>query len=159
MADRLSRFEAIVRIAHGFSDREVVDVTQLHPFELREIYPNFPPNVHKLFDDGHYAQATFEAFKFIDNFVKKHSKNTESGYKLMMAAFDKSKPNWIKLTPAVTTSESDEQEGYRFIFAGAMTGIRNPRGHEALVDDVDTCLDHLSFASMLMRRLEAAGYT
>ena len=159
MADRLKRFESIVRIAHGFSDREPVDSTSFHAFEQREIYPKFPPKVRKLFDDGHYAQATFEAFKFVDKFVQRHSKLSESGYKLMMAAFDKAKPTWIKLTPAVTTSEIDEQDGYRFIFAGAMTGIRNPRGHDMINDDIDTCLDHLGFASMLMRRLEAAGYT
>jgi len=160
MVDRLKRFESIVRIAHGFSDREAVDPSSLHAFEQREIYAKFPPKVRKLFDDGHYTQATFEAFKFIDKFVQKHSKMGESGYKLMMAAFDKAKPNWIKLTPAFSASEIDEQEGFRFMFAGAMTGIRNPRGHEFTIhDDIDTCLDHLGFASMLMRRLEAAGYS
>ena len=76
----------------------------------------------------------------------------------MMDAFDGATPK-VKLTPMVTMSEKDEQEGYRFVFAGGMKGIRNPRGHEdALVDDPDTCLDHLSFVSMLLRRLEQSGY-
>jgi hypothetical protein len=56
-------------------------------------------------------------------------------------------------------SEVDEQKGYRFVFAGSVWAIRNPRGHEHGVnDDIDTCLDHLSFISMLIRRLEGAGY-
>jgi hypothetical protein len=39
-----------------------------------------------------------------------------------------------------------------------MAGIRNPRGHlPSVVDDPDTCLDHLSLCSMLLRRLEQAG--
>lgn len=29
-----------------------------------------------------------------------------------------------------STAERDQQAGYRFIFAGAKTGIRNPRAHE-----------------------------
>jgi len=42
--------------------------------------------------------------------------------------------------------------------AGAMLGIRNPRGHKTgMVDDPDVCLDHLSLASMLVRRLDEAG--
>ena len=51
------------------------------------------------------------------------------------------------------------QDGYRFVFAGGVKAIRNPRGHEhSVVDDPDICLDHLSFVSLLLRRLEQAGY-
>jgi hypothetical protein len=76
----------------------------------------------------------------------------------MMDAFDEAKPK-LKLTPLISISEIDEQKGYRFVFAGGMWAIRNPRGHEFnVVDDPDTCLDHLSFVSMLLRRLEEAGY-
>ncbi|MEP3224722.1 MAG: TIGR02391 family protein [Parasphingorhabdus sp.] len=108
----------------------------------------------KLFDDGHYSQATFEAFKYLDITVKKLSNLSESGYKLMMAAFSESSPK-IKLTGLLTQSEIDEQSGYKFIFAGAMSAIRNPRGHDINIDPIDRCLDHLSFASVLLRRLEA----
>ena len=62
-------------------------------------------------------------------------------------------------TPLANASEIDEQKGYRFLFSGAVMAIRNPRGHEVnLNDDVDTCLDHLAFASLLLRRLEQARY-
>lgn len=38
--------------------------------------------------------------------------------------------------------------------------IRNPRGHEVdLGADPDTCLDHLAFASLLLRRLERSGFS
>jgi uncharacterized protein (TIGR02391 family) len=129
-----------------------------NPFDERNIHPDLPRKVRTLFDDGHYPEATFLAFKFLDKRVHKHSGIPESGQKLMMAAFSASNPK-IKLNPLVTTSEVDEQEGYRFIFAGGMQGIRNPRGHEhTIVDDPDICLDHLSFVSLLLRRLEQAGY-
>jgi hypothetical protein len=45
------------------------------------------------------------------------------------------------------------------MFTGGMKGIRNPRAHEpSIVDDPDICLDHLSFVSLLLRRLEQSGY-
>jgi uncharacterized protein (TIGR02391 family) len=129
-----------------------------HPFDLRNIHPGLPPKVKKLFDDGHFAEATFEACKYLDRYVSRHSKIADSGWKLMMAAFDKSNPK-LQLTPLTTQSEIDEQEGYRFVFAGSVWAIRNPRGHQySVVDDPDICLDHLSFVSLLLRRLEQAGY-
>jgi uncharacterized protein (TIGR02391 family) len=117
-----------------------------------------PAKVRKLFDDGYFADATYTAFKYLDKKVSHHSGLRESGYKLMMEAFDDAKPK-LQLTPLKTISEVDEQKGYRFVFAGSMWAIRNPRGHEFdVVDDPDTCLDHLSFVSMLLRRLEQSGY-
>ena len=158
MADLLQVFERIARNAHRFSEIEPYAVSLLHPFDTRNIHPGLPPKVKKLFDDGHYAEATFEAFKFIDKRVGHHAKLKESGFKLMMAAFDEGKPA-IKLTPMKEASEIDEQKGYRFLFSGGALAIRNPRAHEyGLRDDPDTCLDHLAFASLLLRRLEQAGF-
>jgi uncharacterized protein (TIGR02391 family) len=75
----------------------------------------------------------------------------------MMSAFNESKPA-IKLTPLQRRSEIDEQQGFKFLFAGSVLAIRNPRGHEVDVhDDPDTCLDHLVLASLLLRRLEQSG--
>jgi uncharacterized protein (TIGR02391 family) len=85
--------------------------------------------------------------------LKKLSKINDSGFKLMMAALSEKTPK-IKLTPLTTQSEIDEQVGYKHIFAGAMSAIRNPRGHDINLDPIDRCLDHLSFASVLLRRLE-----
>jgi uncharacterized protein (TIGR02391 family) len=113
-------------------------------------------HVKNLFDDGHYALATFEAYKLIDKEVSALAKVSESGVKLMMKAFSEQSP-LIRLTDLSTTSEKDEQEGYKFIFSGSVMAIRNPRGHEYGVKDSPTeCLDHLSLASMLLRRLERA---
>lgn len=158
MPSSLERFERITRAAHRFTEREPEPESQLHPFDRRNIDPALPPKVRELFDDGYYPQATFEAFKYIDKLVQRHSKIKETGWKLMMAAFDEVKPA-LKLTPLVEISEIDEQRGFRHIFAGASAAIRNPPGHEVnLPDDPDTCLDHLAFASLLLRRLEQAGF-
>ena len=157
MASLFDAFERIARSAHRFTDRGPVDEAQLHPFERRNIHPSLPAKTRTLFDDGHYAESTFAAWKYLDKVVQRHSKLTETGYKLMMAAFNEV-GGPIQLTKQSNTSEVDEQKGFRFVFAGSVWAIRNPRGHEVAVpDDLDTCLDHLSFVSMLIRRLEQAG--
>jgi uncharacterized protein (TIGR02391 family) len=157
MVDDISVFEEITRKAYKFTSRSSFEVNELHPFEGHNIHDLLPNSVRNLFDDGHYSHATFEAFKYIDKEVSRISSKNDSGYKLMMAAFNEQNP-LIKLNDLTTTSEVDEQLGFKFLFAGGMSGIRNPRGHEYGVrDDVETCLSHLSFGSMLLRRLEEAG--
>jgi uncharacterized protein (TIGR02391 family) len=162
VASDLEFFERIVRAASRHTEQAPVSEASLHPFDRRNIHPSLPPKTRRLFDDGHYAEATFEAFKFLDKLVARHSGIKQSGEKLMMAAFDGATPGVpkIQLTPMKETSEIDEQRGFRFVFAGGVVAIRNPRGHDFDVsDDIDTCLDHLSFISMLVRRLEQAGFT
>jgi len=158
MVDRFPVFEKIVRRARQFSEARFKPFGGLHPFEERNIHPRIPQLVCDLFDNGHYAQATFEAYKFIDNEIQRHSASTETGYKLMMQVFANEAP-LIQLTPLHTPSEKDEQKGFQFIFAGSILAIRNPRGHKfGIIDSPDKCLDHLSLASMLLRRLEEAGF-
>jgi uncharacterized protein (TIGR02391 family) len=162
MAAPLDLFERFVRKTSSIDDSAIEGSgcrsDNAHPFELRNIHTSFPTKVKKLFDDSHCAEATFCAFKFVEKVVQRHSRKQESGQKLMLAVFDKNKP-LIQLNELLTQSEQDEQEGYRFMFSGAVQAIRNPGGHEIeLTDDPDVCLDHLAFASLLLRRLERSGY-
>jgi uncharacterized protein (TIGR02391 family) len=153
MHDALSKFQNIVRQSHKFTEARTQPAGGLHSFDERNIHPEIEKVSKKLFDDGHYSQSTFEAYKYIDKKVQKLSKSKESGYKLMMQAFSETSP-LIMLTPLSTTSEKDEQQGYKFIFSGAVLAIRNPRGHEyGIKETPDKCLDHLSLASLLLRRL------
>jgi uncharacterized protein (TIGR02391 family) len=157
MSNGLTFFERIARNAARFHEH-APSIESQHPFELRNIHSVLPPVVRELFDNGHYAQATFEAFKFLDNEVKRHTRLDRTGKALMMEAFKDASP-LIQLTPLLTETDRNEQEGYRFLFAGSVLAIRNPRGHEyQIMDDVDTCLDHLSLVSHLLRRLIKAGY-
>lgn len=153
MNRRFDAFERIARIAGVLGNIPEEARISSHPFDERNIHSDISAVSINLFDDGHYSQATFEAFKLIDLKVKRISKMNDSGYKLMMAAFAETNPK-IKLTTLSTQSELDEQMGYKFIFAGAMVAIRNPRGHEINIDQIGRCLDHLSLASVLLRRLE-----
>ncbi len=153
MADAWALFETIARRAASFTEPyRTADV--LHPFDERNIHPKIEKVSKKLFDDGHYAQATFETYKLLDKEVQNLTGSTDSGKSLMMKTFSEVSP-LIKLTKLSNVSEKDEQEGYKFIFAGSVMAIRNPRGHEVgLADSPALCLDHLSLASLLLRRLE-----
>lgn len=158
MVKTLSQFERIVRRASGFTNAKLEPIGGFHPFDDRNIHPNLPVIVKNLFDNGYYAQSTFEAYKFLDKEVQNLSHLSESGFRLAMQAFAVDAP-LIKLTNLTNTTEQDEQKGYQFLFAGAMLAVRNPRGHEySITDTPDKCLDHLTLVSLLLRRLEEAGY-
>lgn len=156
MPDDFSLFEAFVRKASNFTEARSEPVGGLHPFDERNIHPKVDSVSKRLYDDGHYSQATFEAYKLLDKEVQALAPIKQSGVKLMMQAFNEQSP-LIKFSEVETTSGQDEQQGYKFIFAGVMFAIRNPRGHEhGLYESPTQCLDHLSLASMLLRRLENA---
>jgi uncharacterized protein (TIGR02391 family) len=153
MSDSLTLFERFVRNAKHVGPRISPEPPEVHPFDERNIHPDISAVCLTLFDDGHYAQATFEAFKLLDNEVRDVSGIQDSGYKLMMAAFNEGNPKII-LNDLLTASDKDEQMGFKHVFAGSMSAIRNPRGHDIRTDPIDLCLDHLSFASVLLRTLE-----
>ena len=164
MSSPLDRFERIARSVDAGDTSPPpfivvpVERDEPHPFETRNIHPDLPAKVRRLFDDGHGDLAVFDAFKFIDIEVKRISGlKGKTGYALMMEAFNENNPR-IKLNALATDSEIDEQRGYKSIFAGAAAGIRNPRGHEVDIRDTpDEALDYLALASLLLRRLDAAG--
>lgn len=149
--------ERAARNSHLVDERDVPGAPP-HAFGANNIHIALPPDVRKLFDNGHYSQSTFEALKYLDNVVKKLAGLDKSGKALMMEALKDVSPV-VQLSPLADETDRNIQEGYKFIFAGAMIGIRNPRGHEhAIIDSVDTCIDHLRLTSHLLRCLEAAGY-
>jgi len=157
----VTNLDSFREIVSRFSSAQLLvrhENAEHHPFELRDVHPDLPPKVRKLFDDGHYPESTFEACKYLDNFVGRYAPKTKAGEKRMMDAFAETNPI-IQLTGLTDQTEIDEQRGYRFLFAGTMVAIRNPRGHQdSGVDDPLTCLDHLAIVSTLLRRLNKAGF-
>ena len=71
----------------------------------------------------------------------------------MKEAFSAKSPV-LKLNKFLSGSEKSEQQGYMEMFAGTMTGIRNPRAHEHELDDEpEVALEMLVLANHLMRKL------
>lgn len=114
--------------------------------------PDLGATCRTLYRDGHHARAVEEAFKFLANAIKGRSGEiTRDGQDLMLHVFNPDHPV-LRLNDLRRVSEKDEQAGYRFMFAGAMTGIRNPRAHEhALDDQADVALEMLVMANHFMR--------
>lgn len=111
----------------------------------------------QLFADGHYARSVEEAYKCLNNEVKaKSGKSDLDGDRLMRKVFSANSPT-LTLNRLLTMSEKDEQRGYMDMFAGAMTGIRNPRAHEHLEDGQDAALEMIVLANHLLRKLEGSA--
>lgn len=157
MIDPFKRLEQVAYRFYGqnFGTSSEDKYKSEHPFDARNIHPAITSVSRQLFDDGHYRQATLVAFIRIEERVReKSSIDDVTGFNLMMSAFNEDNPR-IALNNLSNESEKDEQKGYRHIFAGSMSGVRNPRAHSTTFPEtMDECLDHLSIASALMRKID-----
>ena len=96
------------------------------------------PGLHNLISDAsggpfasqHYDEAVFNAFKAVEDRVKKLSGNSDIGKRLMTGVFSEQAPALdITSDNADADQKDDEREGFKFLFMGAAQGLRNPRGH------------------------------
>ena len=109
----------------------------------------------RAFESKLYAEAILNAYKEVIVRVREISGLRElDGVPLMEQAFSPRNPK-IKLNNLQTPSERDEQAGFLSIFRGVALGIRNPKAHENIEqEDPYKTLEYLSFASLLMKRLD-----
>jgi uncharacterized protein (TIGR02391 family) len=130
---------------------------QLDYFELLQIHPQIAKVSKKLFQDRHFAPAIFEAFKKVNNLVKSKSNRKDlDGKSLMQTVFSPNNPT-LCFNELSTQSEKDEQEGFMYLFTGAILGVRNPKAHENIVQrDVHRTIEYLVLASLLCKRLDEA---
>lgn len=122
---------------------------------FKTLHPLIRKVSKSLFDDSHYSQAIFEAYKAVVNKVRIVSavKNMD-GKPLMEHVFSVTNP-LIKFNNLQTQSDKDEQVGLMLLFSGAALGIRNPKAHDYIIqrNPVRT-LEYLNFASLLLKRLD-----
>jgi uncharacterized protein (TIGR02391 family) len=134
-------------------------VKRLVPTDIKpesELHPKVLAASKKLLQDGHYPQAVFEAFKALEEYVREKSGRDEYGEYLMSKVFDEDKPI-LEIKHSRPDTARDEQKGFRFIFMGAMTGIRNPKGHHTIVQkDKTRTLQYLALASLLFKTVDEA---
>jgi len=120
-----------------------------------KFHPKVEEVSHELFKDGHYSQAIFEAVKTLNNYVKDKANITDADlFSAMGKAFKVDKPI-IKLNKLVSLSDKDEQDGFRFLFQGAMRAIRNPKAHDThKLKDRNKAIEYLAFLSLLFRKTD-----
>ena len=111
------------------------------------------------FEDGYYADAVESAFKEINRrvkeIVKKKIGKELDGASLMQHAFSEKNPI-IALDDLSSETGKDIQKGYMQIFAGAMTGIRNPKAHANIDISRERAMHFIILASLLMYKLDEA---
>jgi uncharacterized protein (TIGR02391 family) len=106
-----------------------------------------------LFESGHYAQAIFEAFKAVENFVQDKSGLTTYGTNLMESVFNEENP--IIKVPEAGHYYKEVQKGFKHLFVGASQGIRNPKAHKEIIQkDPYITLQYLGFFSFLLKRID-----
>jgi uncharacterized protein (TIGR02391 family) len=102
----------------------------LAPWDL--LHPIVSKTARTRFETGHYADAVEAALKEVNNIVRRIVREkTGKGYDgadLMNRAFSVDNPI-IVLDDLGATTGRNIQVGYMQIFAGSMTGIRNPKAH------------------------------
>lgn len=90
--------------------------------------------VQKNYESDNYTGAILDAvFKLTDTIRNKTGLEGD-GASLIGQAFGGDDPR-IKLNKLQTDSEKDIQRGIQEILRGIYTGIRNPRSHDAMIDD------------------------
>lgn len=123
-------------------------------FDKMKFHPRVIEVSENLFKTGNYAQAIFEAFKAVNNYVKEKTGLTLDGTNLMEKVFNENKPI-LQLNELLDKYDKDEQTGFKFLFMGSQMGIRNPKAHKNVKqEDPRRTLEYLNIASLLMRRVD-----
>ena len=120
------------------------------------LHPDIQRVSDKLYKDGSYANAACDAFIEINSHLKEiyrekypDSEDVPDGQKLMNRVFGEKNPVLVA-GDMTTETGKDIQDGTRYMFAGAMAALRNPKSHENITLGREDCMRRLIFASMLM---------
>ena len=117
------------------------------------LHPKIVEVAKSRFDSKHFADSVEAALKEVSSvvkgLVKAHTGQEFDGANLMNRAFSLETPV-IKLSDLSSDSAKDIQKGYLQIFAGTMTGIRNPKAHQNISIDNIRAIHFLFLASLLM---------
>lgn len=125
------------------------------------LHPRVTELAQSRFESGHYADAVEAVLKEINSGIKsivlKKTGEELDGAKLMNRAFSVNNPIF-KLGDLDSASGKNIQQGYMQIFAGTMTGIRNPKAHDNIIISEIEGLHHLYLASLLMHKIDKSEY-
>lgn len=118
---------------------------------LADLHPRVQEIASKYFEVGHFRSAILDTYIDLVNAVKAKSGLNLDNTKLMQNAFSQNNPLLM------VSDDPDEQQGFMWLFSGAVMAIRNPKAHRLIEQaDPQRALEWLSFASVLHRVLEEA---
>lgn len=161
----------IIRIVADVIDEAIGVVNSDDTFRIEKIKPSetddydiwrlIHPSISELAKprmmNNFYADAVESAFKHVNTRVKDiveaQTGEELDGASLMRKAFSPNNPI-INIGAGSSHSGGDIQKGYMDIFAGAMTGIRNPKAHGNETISKEDAYRKLILASMLMYKID-----
>jgi uncharacterized protein (TIGR02391 family) len=152
LADRVKVLENLIDII----DQELSFAAPQPAIRSEDFWNRLHPSIVHMsrsrFEAGHYADAVEAAFKELNTklkaYVQKATGQEFDGADLTNRAFSLSNPI-ARLADLSTEDGKNIQKGYMQIFAGAMTGIRNPKAHSNVTIDASRAIHHLHLASLL----------
>jgi uncharacterized protein (TIGR02391 family) len=119
----------------------------------------------KVFRDGHFREAAFNAYVSVIEEVKaktglldRRTQKPMDGEPLMRQAFDceNNKTPSVRFNDLKTESDRDEQQGFMHLFLG-LVRLRHSKAHSVRpFDDPSRAHEYLCLASLLMRLLDNA---
>jgi uncharacterized protein (TIGR02391 family) len=153
-AERITRRIGVLRMLIEQIELEIGFEVPSPPAEdfWSKLHPSVTQVAQDRFNSSHYADAVEAAFKELNAKVKAYMKratgNEFDGADLMQRVFSPKAPV-VRLADLSTEDGKNIQQGYMQIFAGAMTGIRNPKAHSNIVIDAPRAIHFLHLASLL----------
>jgi uncharacterized protein (TIGR02391 family) len=163
----LARVDAKIKLLEEFKRR--IDAHLAEPFAIQNeqpsdfwelIHPEIVAVTKTRFETGHYADCAESAFKQINfcvkEIVKRNTGRELDGADLMRQAFSPNKPI-ITIETLATESGKNVQQGFMDIFAGSMTGIRNPKAHAVIDIGKERAIHFIFLASLLMDTIDIAN--
>jgi len=152
LQERVTVLDALLElIDQELSFSAPAPVIQTENFWSR-LHPSVTQVARDRFNASHYADAVEAAFKELNTKVKAYMKRATGqefdGADLMQRAFSPNGPI-IRLADLSTEDGRNIQQGYMQMFAGSMTGIRNPKAHSNIIIDAPRAIHFLHLASLL----------
>lgn len=126
------------------------DVNPDVPLELSGLHPLVQKTAGELYKNGHFRQAILDTYIALVEAVKvKSGEYKLDNTPLMQSVFS-------PRTPVIKVSDdADEQQGFMWLFSGAVMAIRNPKAHRLIEqNDPQRTLEWLSYASVLLRVID-----
>ncbi len=126
-------------------------------FDRLDLHEALKDDVAEMFRDGHFNEAVRKALERFEKAIQDALGDYKTfGRDLMAKAFGGNPPP-ISLNDLKTANDRSEQEGFKFLTMGAMSGMRNLYSH----GDVEQmsamdAVERLAFVSLLFKRVDKA---
>ncbi len=121
------------------------------------VHPRICALAKPRFEAGFFGDAVEASFKEVNDAVRRILRELDGreldGAGLMTTVFSPQNPV-IRLSALASETDRNIQQGYMQIFAGSMTGIRNPKAHGNLSPERSKALHLISLASLLMHKVD-----